>query len=139
MNFLFMLLFLPTLCKASFFDNYTNLVSYTYSRENCGEKPLYYNVSDTMSCVPYQNISLCCESIMKQNNFTGPLNICYNKNGGSTFSSCYEQRLTPIESNTIGFLTIMGVILIACLCGAFMYTTFICMFSKRNRYDSINN
>ena len=83
-----------------------------------------------MDELAYQNISMCCEGLIKKTNFSGPLNICYNKDGNSSFSSCYEQRLSNSESTEIGVLAVMGIlfilglvggtlaILISCICGS---------------------
>jgi len=135
----FLLLCLPTYVYASFFDNYTNLITFSYKGNNCAVEPDYVNVSDTVSCLSYNTINECCKHIMEKINISNPLNICYNINGNSSFSSCYEQHLTQTETNTIGFLTIMGIILVISLCGTFMYTTFNCMFDKKRRYQSINH
>ena len=145
MNMIMMLSMLPALCYASFFDNYTNLVTYSYVGDNCTIKPAYVNVTDTVSCLPYQNISMCCEGLIKKTNFSGPLNICYNKDGNSSFSSCYEQRLSNSESTEIGVLAVMGIlfilglvggtlaILISCICGSNSR-----MFTRNGGYKSMN-
>lgn len=141
-----MFLMLPTLCYASFFDNYTNLITYSYTGENCAVKPAFINVSDTVTCLPGENISICCEDLMKKNNFENPLNICYNKNGNSSFSSCYERRLTPAESDSLGTLAVFGVIFFLFMSMSCFYITVSCCVGNSNSsligrsksYKSIN-
>ena len=139
-----MFLVLPTLCYASFFDNFTNLVTYSYIGENCTIKPAYVKVSDTVPCFPYQNIYMCCEDLMKKSNFEGPLNICYNKNGNSSFSSCYEQQLTQAETNSLGALAVFGILFflfISLFCTYMLYSY--CVddsnsFKRYRCYKSLN-
>ena len=139
-----MFLMLPTLCYASFFDNFTNLVTYSYAGVNCAIKPTYVNISDTVSCLPFLNISMCCKDLMKKNNFEGPLNICYNKNGNSSFSSCYKQQLSRTETNGLGVLAVSGILLFLFISMSCTYTLYSCCVGdsislKRNRnYKSIN-
>lgn len=133
---LFSLLFLPTICSASFFDNFTNMVTYSYPVENCSVKPAYVNVSDTVWCLPFQNISMCCKDLMKQNNYDGPLNLCYNKDDKSSFTSCYEERLTQAETNSLGALAVFGIIFFFFVSISCVYMLFSCMSS--NSYSSLN-
>jgi len=137
---------LPTICSANFFDNYTNIVSYSYIGENCAVKPTFVHVSDTVACLPFQNISMCCKDLMKKNNYDGPLNFCYNKDGNSSFTSCYEQRLTQTEMNSLAAFVVFGIIFVLCMCLSCMYILYsrtCCNSNKRldirNRdYKSLN-
>ena len=120
------------------------MVTYSYVGANCSIKPVYVNVSDTVSCLPYQNISMCCKDLMKKSNFEGPLNICYNKNGNSSFSSCYEHRLTNAETNGLDALAVFGILFflfISMFCSYILYSC--CVgdsksFRRNNGYKSIN-
>ena len=135
---LFLLVFLPTYTYANIFNNYTNIVSFFYKGENCTVEPFHLNSTNTFNCFPYHNVEECCKHNMKQYNFTNPLNICYNKNGNSSFSTCYQQHLSQFEENTIGILSCLGLLLITMLCGAFLYSTFKCLIYRRRSYESIN-
>ena len=132
----------PTLCFAGFFGNYTNIVTYRYTGMNCIETPERIDVSNTISCIPYKNISMCCKHLMGQNNKI-PLNSCYNKNGNSSFTSCFEQELTEQESIGLGILAIMGIILIIIMTGALLYSIYYCIFCSNKsimyrNYESMN-
>ena len=141
-----MFLMIPTLCYANFFDNFTNLVTYSYTGDNCAINPAHVNVTNTVSCLPFQNISMCCKDLMKKNNFEGPLNICYNKNGNSSFSSCYEQQLTQAENSSLGTLAVFGILFFLFILMSCMYILYSCCFGScnarkygRNRgYKSMN-
>jgi len=133
-----LLLFLPTYTYASFFNNYTSLFTYTYKGENCAVEPMYINFTDIVPCFSYQNISECCKHIMRENNFSRPLNICYNRNGNSSFSSCYEQPLSQQETTAIGFLTIMGILFVLMLSISVVYIMSNCFVKRTRGYESIN-
>jgi len=135
---LFLLLLFPTQINAGFFNNYTNLVRFSYNDINCAIKPSYVNVTNTISCFPYQNISMCCKYLMKKHNFSEPLNICYNNDGKSSFSSCYEQQLSPLDSNTIGILSVLGIILIIGVISGCMFIITSKIFSKKRNYSYID-
>lgn len=141
-----MLLMLPTLCYASYFDNFTNLVTFNYIGENCASTPINVNVTNTVPCLLYNNISMCCKDLMRQNNYSGPLNACYNKGGNSSFSSCYEQHLTQAETNTLSALAIIGILFFLLVSVSLIYLLYACccgtsgsgIFGRRRIYKSIN-
>ena len=143
MNFIMIFLMFPTLCFAGFFGNYTNLVTYRYSGMNCIEAPVRVDVSNTISCIPYQNISVCCKHLIEKSNDKVPLNSCYNKNGNSSFTSCFEQELTEQESVGLGILAIMGIFLIIIMTGSLLYGIYYCVFCGSTpvmyrNYESMN-
>ena len=138
-------MFIP-FCYAGYFDNFTNLISYSYAGENCATPPVHVNISDTVSCLSYKNISMCCKVLMKLHNYDEPLNICYNKDGNSSFTSCYQQQLTQTETNTLGALAIFGLFFFLFISVSCIYLIYSCCFGKqdsvifgrRRMYKSIN-
>ena len=133
----------PVLCYGGFFGNYTNFVTYRYSGLNCIETPIRIDVSNTVSCISYPNISVCCKHLMEENNPKVPLNSCYNINGTSSFISCYQQELTESESVGLGVLAIMGILLIMIMTGAVFYAIYYCIFCGGTKvmyrnYESMN-
>ena len=130
---------LPTICSESLFDNFTNMVSFSYPGENCAVKPTLVNVSDTVTCLPFQNISMCCKDLMKKNNYDGPLNFCYNKDGNSSFVSCYEQQLTQAELNSLTAFVVFGIIFLIFMSVSCMYILYSYTYCNSNkRLDTRN-
>lgn len=138
MIFLNILIFLPFFCNGGFLDNQTNMISYSYNKENCSLKPYNIYVSQTFSCYPFKSLSICCKNYMDINNITKPINICHNNYGNSSFTTCYQQQISPFESNTIGILSIIGILFIVTFLGSLIYLFFYRCSLKHLKYHTLN-